>query len=153
MKIIVKGVTIADITPEETQFFIDWTKKAFERTSFDLFIFSYPRIAMFIAEKDGEPLAFLPVQTAIMAECFIPKPDATNKEKAAALGRFDEALMDAGRAMGIGDVYCWVPLQEEDYAEKIQRHGWMEVPGVRLFKKRTGVSIKPISEPSIGDQD
>lgn len=127
--------------PEEVRQFIDWAKVARERTSFDQNIIGYPRCAMLITEDHKGPLAYLPTQTVLMAECFIPRPESSNRQKAASLGMFDDSLMEIAKGMKVGDVYCYVPLTEHDYAEKIQRHGWMEIPDVRLFKKASGVQI------------
>lgn len=96
---------------------------------------------MLITEDDKGPLSYLLCQTVLMAEVFIPRPDSRSSQKAASLGLFDDALGKLGRGMDVGDVYCYVPLSEWDYAEKIQRHGWQEIGDVRLFKKPTGAKV------------
>ena len=138
-----------ELTAAEQRLFIAWVKEAFKRTSFDLMIFTYPRVAMLIADQGDDPLAFLPVQVALTAECFIPRPGATNKEKALALWRFDEALRDLARNMNIGDIYCWVPVGEEAYMDKIQDHGWEEIENVRLFKRKSGIKIPEFPPPKV----
>jgi|SRR6185437_17012886 len=139
--ISVRGQALGKLTPEEVQQFIDWAQEAQKRTSFDAQIIGHPRCAMLITEDREGPLAYLPCQTVLMAEVFIPRPESTNHRKAASLGLFDDALMKIARSMEVGDVYCYVPNTEGDYAEKIQRHGWVEVEDVRLFKKSTGVTV------------
>jgi hypothetical protein len=148
-KINVRGLHLGELSLDQQKEFVSWAWQARQRTTFDANIFGYPRIAMLIAENNKGATAYLPVQTTLMAESFIPNPDSTNREKALSLGRFDAALIDIAKSMNVGDVYCYVPDGEADYAEKIQSHGWEEVPNVRLFKKRTGVKItsEPTSEP------
>jgi|SRR6185312_126648 len=137
----VRGQALGKLEPEEVKQFIEWAQEAQKRTSFDAEIIGHPLCSMLITEKDDEKLAYLPIQTVLMAEVFVPKPDATNTEKAASLGLFDMYLRKLATALEIGDVYCYVPLTEWDYAEKIQRHGWVEIGDVRLFKKPTGVTV------------
>lgn len=139
--ILVRGQSLGKMTASEVKEFIAWSKEAQERTTFDLSIIGYPRAAMLITEDANGPLAFLPVQTTIMAEVFIPRPESTNRERAASLGKFDDSLMKIARQMNVGDVYTFIPQSEPDYANKVQRHGWVEIPWVRLFKKHTGVTL------------
>lgn len=139
--ILARGQSLGRMTASEIKQFIEWAKEAQERTTFDLSIIGYPRCAMLITEDAKGPLAYLPVQTTIMAECFIPRPESTNRARAASLGRFDESLMKIARHMNVGDVYAFIPESEWDYANKVQRHGWVEIPRVRLFKKHTGVTL------------
>lgn len=96
---------------------------------------------MLMAEDPVGKLAYLPVQTVLMAECFIPMPAATNRQKAASLGLFDRTLRTIATDMKIGDVYTFIPTAEEDYIKKVIHHKWREIPEVRLFKKSTGVSV------------
>lgn len=138
-KITTRVVAIAEMEPGEQEQFVAWAWPARSRTTFDSQIIGYPRTVMFIAE-DTLPVAYLPVQTTLMAEVLIPEPGLSKRAIAAILGSFDEALMKASAATGIGDVYTYLPHSETDYANKILRHGWKEVRDVRLFKKSGRVS-------------
>lgn len=91
-------------------------------------------------DKEGK-LAYLPVQTVLMAECFVPLPASTNRQKAASLGLFDRTLGKIAVNMKVGDVYTYIPDVETDYIAKVKRHGWQEIEEVRLFKKPTGVKV------------
>jgi hypothetical protein len=135
-KLSIRGEAIGTLTEAEQREFIDWAIHARSRMSFDPQIVGHRRASMLVAEGT----AYLLTQMAIMAEAFIPRPDATNREKALALGRFNEALLDIAKAIKVDDIYCYVPVGEADYADKLQRHGWEERPNVRLFKRRTGIS-------------
>ena len=139
--ILTRGESPGTMKPAEVQEFIGWYGEARARTSFDIGIIGYPRCAMLMAENGEGNIAYLPVQTVLMAEVFVPKPGSTEREKAASLGKFDAALLRIARGMSVGDVYTYVPDEEEDYIQKIIHHGWVETPGVRLFKKRAGVPV------------
>lgn len=139
--ITVRGESIGKMKPEEIKKFIDWATQAQSRTTFDPGIIGYPRTAVLITEDEKGLLAFLACQTTIMAEVFIPRPDSDDRKRAASLGKFDKSIMEIAKQMDVGDVYCFVPKTEQDYAKKIERHGWKEVEEVRLFKKSTGVSV------------
>jgi hypothetical protein len=137
----VRGEAIGGLTQEEIQNFINWAWVARGRTTFDNRILSYNRTAMLIAETH-EPMAFLPVQMTLMAEAFIPRPSATPMALAYTLGQFDNALMNMAGALDVGEVHTYVPVGEQDYMKKIQRHGWVEIPDVRLFKKPRPVALQ-----------
>jgi hypothetical protein len=94
-----------------------------------------------MAEGREGNLAYLPCQTVVMAECFVPKPKSTSLQRAASLGAFDKSLMRIARSIEVGEVYAYVPFAESDYAYKIMHHGWKEIENVRLFKKPTGVKV------------
>lgn len=137
--ILTRCETIVTLKPTELRQLSEWTRAARPRASFDLTILGYPRCTILIAEDAKGPLAYLPVQTTIMAEDFIPRPDSTNRQRAASLGKFDELLMRTAKRMNIADVYTFIPNSEADYATKVQRHDWVEIPFVRLFAKHAGV--------------
>lgn len=96
---------------------------------------------MLATENSRGTLAYLLAQPVIMAEVFIPNPESSNLQKAASLGLFDKELIETAKSVEVGDVYTFVPDMETEYADKIQNHGWVEVEGVRLFKKSTGVTV------------
>jgi len=76
-----------------------------------------------------------------MAEVFIPRPGSSERERRGKSWKVRQVHYEkSSGTMNVGDVYCFVPETEQDYAEKVQRHGWKEVPYVRLFKKSTGIS-------------
>lgn len=139
--ILARGQSLGMLKPEEVRQFIEWAKIAQNRTGLDPSVIGHPRCAMLITEDARGPLAYLPVQTTIMAEGFIPRPEATNRQLAVSLGEFDKSMMDIARSMNVADVYTFIPDAEPDYANKVQRHGWVEIPEVRLFKKFTGVTL------------
>lgn len=148
---IVNGKALGEMSAEEVKQFVEWTQAAATTTSFPAEIIGYPRCAMLITENKHGNQAYAPVQTVLTFECFVPNPTATNLNRAASLGLMDKALVQIAQSANIGQIMCWVPWQLEDYAEKIQRHGWEEIKGVRLFRKATGVSVNPLSQPLVGE--
>lgn len=126
-----KVVAMGELPEEKRHEFATWAWSARSRTSFDLEIIGHPRAVMFMAEG----AAYLPVHTVLMAESFIPKPGSDNRTKAYSLGVFDRMLQAAAKKLDIKSIFCFVPDIELDYIEKVQRHGWQEIPNVRLFKK------------------
>lgn len=139
--ILVRGQALGKMSPGEVKEFISWTHGVLMQNGFDPNIIGYPRCAMLMTENGEGNLAYLPCQTVLMAEGFVPKPESTNRQRAASLGLFDKSLARIARSMNIGDVYTYVPFAESDYAFKIMHHGWREIENVRLFKKPTGVKV------------
>jgi hypothetical protein len=129
-------LTMGELPEDQQKEFVDWAWRARSRTTFDPAIIGHARAVMFMACNSGELAAYLPAQTVLMAEAFIPRPGLSPLATAAALGCFDKALSRAARATGIGHVYCYLPEAEIDYANRIEAHGWDEVEAVRLFRKR-----------------
>jgi hypothetical protein len=142
--IIVRGQSLGQMKQEEVKQFIEWAGIAQQRTTFDLNIIGYPRCAMLITENGNGPIAYLPTQTVLVAECFIPDPNSGNRERVASLKLFDEALAKIAKSMNVGDVYIYVPFPELAYCNQLKRKGWTEIPDVRLFKKPTGVSVAEV---------
>lgn len=125
---------MGEVSEGERKEFAAWAWAAQNRTTFDLDIIGHPRAVMFIAEKES-PRAYLPVQSVLMAEVFIPQPGANLRTKVEALQSFDKALMSAAERIEIQDVYCFVPDAEIEYSRQLTRYGWKEIEQVRLFKK------------------
>lgn len=97
-------------------------------------ILKYKSTAICIAEDADGPTGFIPVQSVLMAESFIPKPGMSNLNLALCLWKLDEMLRNLASAVQHSEIYMFTA--EEDYADKIQKHGWVEVKNVRLFKKK-----------------
>jgi len=140
--VTIKGQSLGKLSPDEVKEFISWTNATWDRGNFDIGIIAYPRCAMLITSNSLGRSAYLPCQTVLMAECFIPKPDATKREKVESLTAFDDGLQEIAKSMEVGDVYLYVPEAEVDYANQLERHGWQEIENVRLFKKPTGVTVR-----------
>jgi hypothetical protein len=138
---ILHGKGHGQLTQEQVREFIEWAKAAQKRTGFDVGIIGYPKCFMLYTEEDGERSAYLPCQTVLMAEVFIPNPGASTRDKVKSLKAFDKAMQDISRKARYGDVYLYVPREEIDYARQLARNGWQEVEDVRLFKKPTGVTV------------
>lgn len=134
-KVTTRLMLVSEMSEEAQQEFISWAWDARFRTTFQSKIIGHPRTVMFSAEKDGATTAYLPTQTVLMAEAFIPDPESSEALKAISLGRLDQALVAAAKNTGIGDVYCYIPASEPDYMSKVERHGWKEVKDVKLFRK------------------
>lgn len=133
-KVTTRLMLVSEMSEEAQQEFISWAWESRVTTAFESKILGHPRAVMFSAETD-HTTAYLPTQTVLMAEVFIPDPKASAAIRAISLGRLDEALIRAAKQTGIGDVYCYIPTCEPDYSRKVQRHGWKEVQEVRLFRK------------------
>lgn len=140
-KISVRGLGPGQLTAEESQEFTLWAVGNRDRTVFDPNVLGYPRAAVLIADDPDGPVAYSHCQTVIMAESFVPMPGSNSRTRTRALLKFDEALLSLAKSTNVGDVYCFVPDTEEQYAAQIQKKGWVEIPTVRLFKKSTGIKV------------
>jgi hypothetical protein len=93
------------------------------------------------AEKDGEPICFMPVQNAIVAEtkeekaesvmmceALAPKPELSGLDMAKALDKFIAVLMFKAKELGIGEIH--MPCTDTDVIALAEARGFKksEVP-------------------------
>ena len=137
---ILHGKRLGELTTEQVREFIEWAK-AQKRAELDVDIIGHPKCFMLYTEEAATRMAYLPCQVVLMAEIFIPNPEASTRDKVKSLKAFDKAMMDISKRAKYGDVYLYVPRQEIDYARQLIRNGWGEVEDVRLLKKPTGITV------------
>lgn len=115
--------------------FIKWVWKLRWKTQFDPIVLTHPRMTMCTArDADGNPLVYLPLQSALMFDCLAPKPGLTNRMKSYCLWQIGQMAEQVMKDTGNCDAYFYT--NDDDLAVSCSKHGWEEVKNVRLMRKR-----------------
>lgn len=136
---------IADLKPlfqvpvSEAKLFMEWVKAYSWKTKFRPEVLSHPRTVMATASDEQGPILFMPLQSCLMMGELAPRPDINKKEMAYALWQIGTVVEDAMIKTGNLDAYMYT--NDDDEAESIAKHGWEEVKGVRLLRKRLPASV------------
>ena len=143
---------VADLKPlfqmplDEAHQFMEWVKAYSWKTQFNPIVMSHPRTVMATARDEKGPLLYLPLQSCIMFDCMAPRPGANKKELAMALWQVGQVAEQVMKDTGNCDAYMYT--NDNDEADSVAKHGWEELKGVRLLRKRIPVPEYPISKPT-----
>ena len=135
---------LAAMSPEDAQLFTDWMWEARQFTRFDPDVLSYPRIVMAKTSKGDEPTAYVPVQPVLMVESFAPSPNTNIGDKAASLYAIQELLVKTMQDSGMAESYF---LAEDSLAEFAVNHGWEEIKGCRVLRRKLSKEERKAWEP------
>jgi hypothetical protein len=139
---------IADLKPlfqvpvVEAKQFMEWVKAYSWKTQFNPVVMSHPRMVMATAYDEKGPLLYLPLQSVLMFDCMAPRPGANKKELAMALWQVGQVAEQAMISTGNCDAYMFT--NDADEADSVAKHGWEELKGVRLLRKRIPVPNYPV---------
>jgi hypothetical protein len=136
---------IHDISLEDAKNFINWAYLMREKTQFNPEIMRHPRMCMTQASYDGKPGLYVPIQPVLMLDALTPDPSLNNMERAIGMSRISDLIeKQVMPDTGMYDTYFYT--NDADEASIAARHGWEEVKGVRLMRKR-------ISAPNLAVND
>jgi hypothetical protein len=144
--------TTAEITPigqlplDDMKKFITWAYLMRQKTEFyDMSVMTHPRLCMAKASMDGEPALFIPLRPVLMFDILTPDPKLTDRQRAICMWRIGELLEDKIMPdSGMYDAFFYT--NDEQEVITCSRHGWTEIKGVHLMRKRIKGTSEPISE-------
>lgn len=140
-RITTRVSTIAEVPEKDQNTFVDWVWKARDINCFDKDILTYPRSIMLTADDDEGPLLYLPVQPVLMLESLAPRPGVSPRKEALALWKLGEQLEQISKSTGICEQYFL--CQDDRVVDLCTRHGFEEMKGYRLLKKKIPVPDIP----------
>jgi hypothetical protein len=124
---------IADDKPLATE----WWARIANENHIDPDVLEYPSTVVMTAEKDGEPICFMPVQNAIVAEpvnekaesvmmceALAPKEDLSGLDMAKALDKFLTVLTFKAKELGIGEIH--MPCTDENVIALAEARGFVK---------------------------
>lgn len=123
--------------------FMEWVKAYSWKTQFNPIVMSHPRMVMATAYDESGPILYLPLQSCIMFDCLAPKPGINKRELAYALSQVGQVVEQAMKDTGNCDAYMFT--NDNDEADSVVKHGWEELKGVRLLRKRIPVPNYPVT--------
>ena len=124
-----------EVPLEEAKNFCAWVFSLIGRTQFDMAIMNHPRMCMTSAhDENGEPILYIPIQPVLMFDALAPRPGLSKKQIAFSMWKIGEITERAMQDSGICDAYLYT--NDDDEADTCAKHGWVELVGVRLLRKR-----------------
>ena len=137
-KVTADITTVGELPVDERRKFIEWAYKMRATTQFNPAVLATPRACMTRAQFDGETGLMIPVMPVLMFDALTPDPSLTNMQRAIGMARIGELIET--QVMPITGMYdCYFYTNDDTEAEVCARHGWDEVKGVRLMRKRISV--------------
>lgn len=136
-KVAAEVMPISDFTIEDMTKFINWAYLMREKTHFgrDMSVMNHPRLCMTKATMDGEPALFIPLQPVLMFDVLTPDPNLTDRQRAICMWRIGE-LLESQIMPDSGMYDAFFYTNDEQEVETCSRHGWTELKGVHLMRKR-----------------
>lgn len=141
VKITVFASTIQNVSPEHAKQFIQWVWEARTINCFDPDVLSYPRSCLLHAEDADGPTLFLPIHPVLMLESLAPRPGISERKEALSLWKIGEQLEEISKMTGIQEQYFL--CKDDRVAEICKRHGFTELEGYRILKKKVPPAVLP----------
>ena len=132
---------VGAMSSTDTKNFIDWVWQARIINCFDPDVLKYPRTIMATAEEQEAALLYIPVQPVLMFESIAPKPGISPRKEALALWKIGQMLEDVSKMTGFQEQYFL--CKDDRVADICAEHGFTELVGYRLLKKKIAVADLP----------
>lgn len=136
---------------DEAKLFTDWVWQARKINMFDPEVLKAPRAAMVRAVNEQGPLLFVPLQPVLMLESLAPKPGLTPRQEAMSLWRVGEAVEGAAKLCGFQEVVFMT--RDDRVADICAEHGFEELKGVRVLKKKIKLETAPAAESQAPEKE
>jgi hypothetical protein len=133
-KITAEVFPMSQMQQEDIDNFIGWAWNARHINLLDPEVLAYPRAVMCKASAGDEPLLYIPIQPVLMFESIAPNPAITERQEALALWRIGEQVTKVMQDSGHAESYF--VCSDDRVADLCAAHGYEEVKGVRLLKRK-----------------
>jgi hypothetical protein len=144
-KIKAELTALCKVAQEDIKKFISWVWANRGKNFFDMRVITYPRTCMARAYDEEQTLCLVPVSPILMLESIAPKPDLTDRQRVLCLYRITEVVEQTMKDTGFMECY-FLASPDDPLAEVAINHGWQEVKGFRVLKRRADPLTYPISE-------
>jgi len=127
-----KQLKLRFASPEDAATLLEWLQ-ANPENDFDKDILQYPTLQVVCAYSDEGPVAYLPVQKALVLESTARVPGISDADSAQALRDFTKAAELMASAQGIREIYFL--CKDDRLAAMARGHGYEELPWKTLRMK------------------
>ncbi len=131
---------ISAMSERDVHDFMDYVWHMKPLNMFDPNVIGYPRTVMLRAKSEDENQLFIPLQSVLMYDSIAPKPGISPRQEALALARIGQVVDQAGRDTGIRETYFF--CKDDRVADLCAKHGFEEIKGVRLLRKKVSPAIQ-----------
>lgn len=133
-KITAEVLPVGSLSDSDKSQFMEWVWGMMPLNMFQPEMLGYPRTVMCKAGTEDETMLFVPLQSVLMFDAIAPKPGLTPRQEAMCLWRVGEAVDEAARDSGHREVFFF--CRDDRVADICARHGFEEIKGVRLMRKK-----------------
>lgn len=149
-KIEAEILPISAMSDTDRQDFMQWVWET-QQNLFDPDVIGYPRTIMSRAKNEDGNLLFIPIQFVLMYDSIAHKPDLTHRQEALCLLKIGEQVDEAARLLGINELYFF--CADDRVADACAKHGFEELKGVRVLRRKLKTAENSLSDSSVGSKD
>ena len=135
---------VGALPPEDQQNFAEWVWRSRALNMFDPDSIDQRFSAMCVAGSEKNPMVYIPLQPVFVYDAIAAKPGITPREEALCLWRIGQAVDEKMAETGIGET--WFICRDDRVSDICLRHGFEEIRGVRLLRRKLPKS--PPQEPN-----
>lgn len=146
-KITATAMPLYECTEEDAKLFMDWVWLQRSINMFDPQVLTYPRTVMCKAGTEEETMLYIPLQPVLMWDAIAPKPGLTARQEALCLWKIGQVVEDAMKLCGFGEAYFL--CSDDRVADICAEHGFEEIKGVRVLRKKLKPEELPLSNTVI----
>jgi hypothetical protein len=139
-KIEAEMLPISAMSEQDARDFIEYVWHMRSLNMFDRDVLTYPKTVMLRAKSEDGNQLFIPMQSVLMFDSIAPKPGLSPRHEALALAKIGEVVDQAARDTGTRETYFF--CKDDRVADLCARHGYEEIKGVRLLRKKVQPAIQ-----------
>lgn len=130
---------------DEVPKFVEYLHANRTKNHYDPEIFQYDSTRVAAADKDGEPVCYLPFQFTIMTDALAPKPGRTRSEIARALKALIHFVVRLAKKSRIGEIYFLCDPEDRETMAFAKVHGYEEL-NLRVMRLKPRNMLPPLPE-------
>lgn len=124
---------------------VEWIHANRKQNHYDPEIFQYDSTRVMAADKDGEPVCYLPFQFTILTDALAPEPARTKEEIAQALKAVIHEVVRLAKKSKIGEIYFLCDPADTETKEFAEAHGYEEL-NLRVMRLKPRNLNPPLPE-------
>lgn len=135
-------IPVPAMSEQDVKDFMEWVFRIRQINKFNPIVMSYPRTVMTVAKNEEENLLFIPLQAVLMFDSIAPKPGLSPRQEALCLWRIGQKVDEVMMTTGFRE--CIFFTSDDSVADICSQHGFTELKGVRILRKKA----PPVETPS-----
>ncbi len=133
-KLSVDLMPVGSVPEDDVQNYISWAWRMRDITNLDIPVLGYPRACMARAKSGDDTVMMVPFHPVITYEPLSYSPDLSPRMRALCLARIFGEVEKAMQETGHREQFFLTA--DDSVADAAARHGWTEVKGFRVMKRR-----------------
>lgn len=125
---------VGALPAEDQKNYIEWVWRDRAINLFDPDALNQTFSAMCVAGTEKNPMIYIPLQPVFIYDAIASQPGITPRQEALCLWRIGQVVDEKMAETGIGET--WFVCKDDRVADICSRHGFEEVKGVRLMRRK-----------------